>query len=232
MEDLETLAKTIAESKYSIADKKRFSRIIREFNELYHSISVQTWKNTKWRGVNVYKAPTDLWIYQELIQAVMPDLIVETGTFEGGSALYMRDMMDLMELDGMVVTIGVDLSRIHEKVARRIGGDFLVLKGSSTDPAIVEQVKEIRGDWRKTMVILDSDHKKSHVAEELRLYGPLVSKKSVLIVEDTNAAKVDDEPGPLDAVNEFLETDPGFVQDVSCEKFMLTFNRDGYLERV
>ena len=40
----------------------------------------QTWRNTRWLGTDVLKCPLDLWVYQELLHELRPDLIIETGT--------------------------------------------------------------------------------------------------------------------------------------------------------
>ena len=51
--------------------------------------------NVKWRGVEIAKYPTDLWVYQEILNEIKPDVIIEAGTYKGGSALYLADMCDL-----------------------------------------------------------------------------------------------------------------------------------------
>ena len=43
--------------------------------------------NTYWMGQPIQKSPLDCWVYQELMYELRPDLIVETGTYLGGSAL-------------------------------------------------------------------------------------------------------------------------------------------------
>jgi cephalosporin hydroxylase len=86
------------------------------------------------------------------------------------------------------------------------------------------------------MVVLDSDHHRDHVLEEMRSYGPLVTRGSYLVVEDTcvNGNPVEEGfgPGPMEAVDEFLREDARFAVDRGAEKFMMTFNPRGYLRRV
>src|SRR5688500_14595071 len=52
------------------------------FHRLYYESAESggTWKKTYWLGVPTRKCPLDLWIYQEILHEVRPDIIVETGT--------------------------------------------------------------------------------------------------------------------------------------------------------
>jgi tetratricopeptide (TPR) repeat protein len=52
----------------------------------YHYYSL-AWMQNRWMGVPIQKNPLDLWIIQEILHEVQPDILVETGTFLGGSAL-------------------------------------------------------------------------------------------------------------------------------------------------
>ena len=201
---------------------------VRAFHELYYDSRDTTWKDTRWRGVRAQKCPLDLWVYQEILHEVQPDLIVETGTAEGGSALFLASMLDLVGR-GEVVTIDV-LERSDYPRHPRI----TYLHGSSTDPSIVGHVGELIGGDR-VMVILDSDHSKEHVLDEMRAYAPYVSRGSYLIVEDTNInghpVLPDFGPGPWEAVEEFLQDNDQFEVDRSREKLLMTFNPMGYLRR-
>lgn len=215
----------IAHQRYSQEEHDEFSRIIREFNALYWRMGVQTWLNTRWRGISVLKAPTDLWIYQELIQRLRPDLIIETGTCYGGSALFMRDIMDMNTILGHVVTIDIDQSQIQQRAP-----GITYHLGSSVDPMTINYLKAFIASYRcdRVMVILDSNHEEAHVAEELALYAPLVSVGMPLIVEDSN-----NHPGPKAAIEPWFEkNNKSFKRDFMCEKFMLTFNRDGFFEKI
>jgi cephalosporin hydroxylase len=110
------------------------------------------------------------------------------------------------------------------------------LTGSSTSALIVDQVRTRVAGASRVMVILDSDHKKDHVLDELRLYSPLVTKGSYLIVEDTNIngrpVFPGFGPGPAEAVDDFLSANTAFERDPSRERFLVTFNPGGYLRRV
>jgi cephalosporin hydroxylase len=203
---------------------------IRAFHELYYNSRETTWKDTRWRGVRAQKCPLDLWVYQEILHEVQPDLVVETGTAEGGSALFLASMLDLLGR-GAVVTIDVVHRPDYPRHPR-----ITYVHGSSTDPVIVADTARRVDPGARVLVILDSDHSKDHVLNEMRAYAPLVSTGSYLIVEDTNInghpVLPEFGPGPWEAVEEFLETSDQFEVDRSREKLLLTFNPMGYLKRV
>ncbi|MBD3422622.1 MAG: cephalosporin hydroxylase [Chitinivibrionales bacterium] len=200
------------------------------FHRLYYSKKNQTWKNTYWCGEFVRKCPFDLWVYQEIICEVKPDLIVECGAGKGGSALFFAHMLDIIK-KGKVISIDVqdfENMAMHKRIQR--------LKGSSVSSKTIEIVKsEIKGT-DTVMVVLDSDHRQEHVEAELELYSDLVSVGSYLIVEDShmNGHPVNKRfgKGPFEAIESFLLRSNKFVPDKNREKFMMTFNPLGYLKRV
>jgi cephalosporin hydroxylase len=107
--------------------------------------------------------------------------------------------------------------------------------GSSTDPAVIAQIDEaIVGE--RTLIILDSDHRRDHVLRELRAWHSRVSVGSYVIVEDSNInghpVSSSWGPGPMETVDAFLEENDDFVVDESMHKFFMTFNPRGYLKRV
>jgi cephalosporin hydroxylase len=202
--------------------------LIRQFNRLYYYWSQRTWRDTRHRGINVYKCPLDLWVYQELISEVRPDVIIETGTLDGGSAYFLADMCALNG-NGRVVSIDTQPSLdlpTHERVP--------YVTGSSTDPDIMAAIKTALPGGA-VLVILDSDHSRDHVLQELEAYGPMVTKGSYMIVEDTNInghpVLPNFGPGPMEAVEEFLRHHPEFAIDEEREKFMVRQNPSGYLRR-
>ncbi|KPL24799.1 MAG: cephalosporin hydroxylase, partial [Phycisphaerae bacterium SM1_79] len=95
----------------------------------------KTWVDTTFLGTKVEKCPLDLWIYQEIIHEIRPEIIVECGTFLGGGALYLASICDLLN-HGQVVTIDI-LDRKDKPQHSRI--EYLL--GSSTSPEIVEKVR-------------------------------------------------------------------------------------------
>ena len=159
------------------------------------------------------KCPLDLWSYQEILHEVRPELIIETGTYQGGSALFLASICDLLG-EGEVLTIDVDRREGRPRHPR-----ITYLTGSSTSNAILRQVRRRAKGASRVLVILDSGHAKDHVLAELDAYAPLVTPGSYLIVEDTNLnghpVDSDHGPGPAEAVAEFLEGNDAFVRDES-----------------
>jgi cephalosporin hydroxylase len=208
---------------------ERRKRTIRRFHRLYYESSWQTWKNTRWLSFNAYKTPFDLWIYQELIVSLRPQLVVETGTAAGGSALFLATVCDAIDA-GEVLSIDSDV-----RAGRPTHGRLTYVTGSSTAPETLEIVAEHARGKDPVMVILDSDHSRGHVLAELRHYAEFVTPGSYLVVEDTNLnghpVVADFGPGPMEAVREFLGERGDFKHEAAPEKFFLTFNPHGYLRR-
>src|SRR6266566_253898 len=202
-------------------------RIVNEFHKLYFYGKENTWKNnTFWLSVPVAKCPLDLWIYQEIISETRPDVIIETGTAYGGSALFLASICGLVNY-GRVITIDV-----NEQPGRPEHERIQYLSGSSTSDAIVANVKALIRANETVMVILDSDHRAVHVRQELDLYSPMVSVDRYLIVEDTNINGHPVMPlygnGPMEALEQFARNQTNFVIDRQREKFLMTFNPKGY----
>lgn len=204
--------------------------IINRFHELYYDSGDITWKNTFFLGIPTLKCPLDLWIYQECIYELKPDIIIESGTANGGSALFLASICDLVN-NGEIITIDIE-----NKIDRPIHKRIKYLLGSSTSEEIVEDVKKLIKEKNKIMVILDSDHNKEHVLNELRIFGKFINKGSYIIIEDTNInghpVFPQYGPGPMEAVEEFMKENKDFVIDRNKEKFYMTFNPYGYLKKI
>lgn len=196
-------------------------------------VSAMYWRNdicdTWYLGHQVLKTPLDLWMYQEMLHELEIDLVIETGTHTGASALYLAHTFDHLHR-GKVLTIDI-ADRKDRPEHHRIE----YFTASSTSPRAVKKAKETAGAFQRVMVILDSDHSREHVLREMHAYGDLVTAGSYMIVEDGNLnghpVSVDHGPGPQEAIKEFLADRDDFTIDGSREKFLITQNPNGFLKK-
>jgi len=197
------------------------------------------WEKNTWLGIPMWKFPCDAFVVQELIYKIQPDWIIETGTGHGGSAVFYASIFELID-HGKVITIDIEHKYDFDTLPRKIKNRIIFEGGGSTNPLIFKRIEEmVKG--KKNLIMLDSWHTKEHVLEELKLYSPLVSFGSYLIVEDTHAGKKGsghpiewkwDSDGAYEAVEEFLKSHDEFQPDYECEKHLLTFNPRGFLKKI
>jgi cephalosporin hydroxylase len=203
--------------------------IVDQFHRLYYN-DPGTWLETRWMGVDAWKCPLDLWIYQEILHELRPALIIECGTAHGGSAGFLASICDLVGT-GEIMTIDIEA-----KPGRPVHPRITYVLGSSTDPDVVATVRARVPTTGNVVVILDSDHSAPHVERELSVYAPMVTVGSYVIVEDTNVNNhpvlPEFGPGPMEAVSAFLTGNDQFVVDEGRQKYHLTFNPRGFLRRV
>jgi cephalosporin hydroxylase len=188
----------------------------------------EEWHRAQWLGRRTHRAPTDLFVYQELIWRLRPGWIVETRTGVGGRALFLASICELAG-EGQVLSIDgspVGTPPSHPRIT--------YLTGDPGAPGTAAQARAIVGEDPRALVIIGggANHQ---VTAAFRNYAPLVPIGSYVVVEDTilegNPVWPDFGPGPASALLEILDGRQ-FVIDQSLERYALTFNVGGYLRRV
>lgn len=197
-----------------------------------------------WLGVPVYQYPTDLVIYQEMIEELKPDVIIETGTYRGGTSLFLSSILDYANPTAKVVTVDIDPSHWQEtqksldpKLKERLLGRVVFVEGSSVAPEVVAKVKAEIKPGNKVLVLLDSNHSTDHVRKELDAYAPLVTVGSYVLVNDTHLEQWlgKDVPlgGAMEAVRQFMANNPKFTIDhARSNKYVISCFPSGALKRV
>lgn len=216
--------------------------------------------NFDWLGRPIIQYPEDIAAFQEVVWAVKPDLIIETGIAHGGSLVLSASLLALIDYceaadAGETIdpskpkrtVLGIDIEiRAHNRAAidaHPMRSRIEMIEGSSVAPEIAGQVRARAEGKGRVLVALDSNHTHAHVLEELQLYAPLVTLKSYCIVfdtvvEDMAAGSFPNRPwdkgnNPKTAVWEYLENHPEFEIDRAMhEKLLITVAPDGYLKRV
>ena len=210
--------------------------------------------NFSWLNRPIIQYPQDIVAFQEIVSAVKPDLIIETGIAHGGSLALSASLLCLLDvMEGLdprqslrkVVGVDIDIRPHNRKVLDEHPLRFKMelIEGSSIDPGIIQQVRSHADGIDQVLVSLDSNHTHEHVLAELNAYADLVSVGSYCIVfdtaiEDLPAGSSLDRPwdvgnNPKTAVYEWLKTHPEFEIDKDIDnKLLISVAPDGYLKRV
>jgi cephalosporin hydroxylase len=200
-----------------------------------------------WMGVPIIQMPADVMATQEVIWDTKPDVIIETGVARGGSVLFMAS---LLEMIGKGKVIGVDIDiRAHNRESietHPMSKRVVLIEGGSVDEDTVARVRAEIPAGAKVMVVLDSDHSRSHVLAECRAYGPLVTPGCYMVVADTIVGHMSEEIAPkkrsklwfqgnepLSAMQDYMaECDLFEVDPVINGKLVVASSPGGYLRRI
>jgi len=186
---------------------------------------------------------------QEVIWAVKPDVILETGVAHGGSLIFYASLCALMGT-GRVIGVDIEIRPGNRAAieAHPLASRITLIEGSSIEPAIVERVRAAIPAGSRVMVLLDSNHTKAHVRSELDAYGPLVSAGSYLVATDGIMCDLHDVPGgrpdwawnnATAAAAEFAAAHPEFALETPPRPFQegaihepVTYWPGGWLRRL
>ncbi len=226
---------------------------------MQESIAPKYSYNFSWLGRPIIQYPQDIAAMQELVWAIKPDLIIETGIAHGGSLILSASLLAMLDLEEAIANgrsmdpgvsqrkvLGIDIDiRSHNRKAIEehvMSSRIRMIEGSSIAPEVIDQVQVIARDYRRVMVCLDSNHTHEHVLAELEAYAPLTSVGSYCVVfdtvvEDLPKSLAADRPwGPGDnpktAVREYVKRHTNFQIDRSIDdKLLVSVAPEGYLKR-
>lgn len=184
----------------------------------------------RWMGDMPMQWPIDLMYYQEIMWNVAPTVIVETGTLNGGTVRFLDDIATLMKIRKHIDDIKIITIDINEP-NQILPDSAIFIKGKSTE--VFDEVKSHITPDDIVLVMLDSEHTKDYVLEEMSLYGQIVTPNSYLIVQDTSGdVRNWSEGGPWGAIKLYLGLHNDFEIDYFYDRWVSTQHPRGYLRKV
>jgi cephalosporin hydroxylase len=225
------------------ADRETFRQCVSTVSALDKYDYAYLWS---WMGVPIIQMPADILATQEVIWNTKPDIVIETGVARGGSVIFMASLLKLIG-KGRVIGVDIDI-RAHNRdsIERHALSPLISLvEGPSTATETLARVKAEIPAGASVMVVLDSDHSRDHVLDELRAYGPLVTRGQYLVVADTLLGQMDELQTPTKrskvwyagdepyaALRTYMEETEEFESDdVLNGKLVLSSSPGGYIRR-
>lgn len=152
-------------------------------------IPVESWKtlltNTylqTWKGIILNKGVTEIGIYPMILHELKPKTIIEIGAFNGGSAVWLADNLEIFGVYGSVYAIDIDLSLLDAKAKDDPRIKFIEGDCNNLNPVLPKtMLDKLPHPW---LVIEDAHVNVLAVIEYFHNNG--LTSEDYLIVEDTN----------------------------------------------
>lgn len=202
-----------------------------------------------WMGRPIIQLPEDMVRIQEVICALEPDVIIETGVAHGGSLVFYACLCKALD-KGRVIGIDIHI-RPHNRLAiesHPLSDRITLVEGDSIAVATRDHVKALVAPGETVLVVLDSNHSYSHVMSELEAYADLVSKGSYIVAADGVMRDLVSVPrgrpsfgtdNPAQAVRDFAANNPHFAMEAPPWLFnesdlqqTITYWPEGWLRRL
>ena len=211
---------------FNIKERNFFS-IISYFShnfvtEYANKIKDTKWNLFKWKDLTLMKDPMTLSIYLQLLQDVKPKTILEFGTYEGGSSLWMKDMAKSLGFECEIHTFDIDENKV--KLTQDDDINFYCLDNYDIKKFVVDN-KNLLSNLESPILVVEDSHE--NVMELLTEIDQFLSKDDYLIVEDT----IDEQKHQQ--MLEFLENDKYEVDTHYCDfwGYNNTWNFNSFLRK-
>ena len=193
--------------------------------------------NYKYKGIPTLKCPMDMALYLNVFWELKPATVIEFGSHMGGSALWIADMLEVMEIKTQKI-ISLDLDRKVNFEDSRI--EFR--KCDTNNIAETLQISLVEKLPHPFLIIDDASHQYQQVLNVLDYSHKITTKGDYIIIEDGFISIVGAENqhnyngGPFQAIHKFLEKNKNEyeIDRDKCDFYgrNVTWNCDGFLKRI
>ena len=135
------------------------------------------------RGCHMLKTADDMIIYQQLLWNLRPATVIELGTFTGGSAIWLADMLRLMEIPSQIFSMDTTLSNIEERVLELKPDNVTFLRGDSykiEETFVPTFLKKLPRPW----LVIEDAH--INIYGILEHFDKFMETGDYFVVEDLN----------------------------------------------
>lgn len=171
-----------------LSDEERFVSISqREDRGEYDSavwrrLAADNVDGVSWRGCVLNKSPIEIALYPMLIEELKPKTIFELGALNGGGALWMTDIANIMGLSPTMISVDMDLKMLSPHVAKDSRIEFIEGDANAIETVFpASRLAELPHPW---LIIEDCHVNTLGILDHF--YNNGLSAGDYMIVEDTN----------------------------------------------
>ena len=148
--------------------------------EYYQTLKHTKWEFHKWKGLTLMKDPMSLSVYMMMLQEINPSTIIEFGTYDGGSALWMSDMMKSLDHACDIHTFDIDAEKVN--LPPNSGVTFHQLDNHKIKN-FVAQKRNLFREMKGPILVIEDSH--ANVNELVRTIDPFLNSGDYVVIEDT-----------------------------------------------
>jgi cephalosporin hydroxylase len=198
-------------------------------------------------GITLSKFPEDLRVYEHLLWAQRPDIVIEIGTQFGASALWFRDRLRMLAGYGLVadphvITVDIETERAQRQLDRADPNwrmDISVVTGDVCDARLPQRIAGMIPASANCLVVEDSAHTYNTTLAAVEGFSRFVPEDGFMVVEDgyvdidTMRLRRDWPRGVLPALADWLAGPVGSAFEVrrDLELYGITCHLGGLLQR-
>ena len=135
------------------------------------------------RGCSILKTTEDMVITEQILWYLRPATIIEIGTYTGGSAIWMADMLRMMEINSHIYSMDIDLALLEDRVKELQPSNVVFLQGDSNTIEKTFTSEFLQSQPHPWLVFEDAHVNTYNV---LKYFHDYLKEGDYLVVEDLN----------------------------------------------